>query len=65
MRTTRNRLTRAAVAVPMAGALLLGTAACAGEEAGAGIGEEEFGQLESDFTELEERVGVLEEEAGI
>ena len=63
MRTTpKNRLTRAAVALPLGAALLLGTAACAADE---GVGDEEFGQLESDYAELEERVGVLEEEAGI
>lgn len=62
MKTPTNRVVRAAVAVPMAAALLLGTAACGAE---AGVGEDEFGQLESDFAELEERVGVLEEEAGI
>lgn len=64
MGTTRNRLLRTGVAVPLGLALLLGTAACA-EEEGVGVGEDEFGQLESDFAELEERVGVLEEEAGI
>ena len=64
MGTTRNRLVRAGVAVPLGLALLLGTAACAEEEA-VGVSEDEFGQLESDFAELEERVGMLEEEVGV
>lgn len=63
MGTTRNRLARAGVAVPLGLALLLARAA--GAEETAGVTEDEFGQLESEFAELEERVGVLEEEAGI
>jgi hypothetical protein len=64
MNTTRNRLVRAAVAAPLAAALLLGTAACSSGE-DVGVTDDEFGQLESDYAELEERVGVLEEEAGV
>ena len=61
MKTTSPAV-RAALALPMAAALLLGTAACAGE---AGVTDDEFGQLESDYAELEERVGVLEDEVGV
>lgn len=64
MKNPRRPVLRAAVAAPLAAALLLGSAACAAETEGE-IGEAKFGQLESDFAELEERVGVLEEEAGI
>lgn len=63
MKTTRRPVVRAALSLPLAALLLVGTAACADE--GANIGEDEFGQLEQDFAELEERVGVLEDEAGI
>lgn len=40
--TTRNRLGRAAVALPLGAAPMLGTAACAGDE-GVGVLEEEAG----------------------
>ena len=60
--TTHRPAVRAALALPVAAVLMFGTAACAQE---GWIGEEEFGQLESDYAELEERVGVLEDEADI
>lgn len=62
MNTTSHPAVRAAVALPIAVALLFGTAACAQD---AGVSEEEIGQIERDYAELEERVGVLEDEVGV
>lgn len=70
MAITSKRLVRIGLAVPVSGVLLL--AGCAEE----GIGEDEFGELdtrvgdaearlgdiETRFGEMEERVGVLEED---
>jgi hypothetical protein len=62
MTTTRNRMGRSSAGLSLAALLLLGATACS--EGGAGVTDDEFGELETTVTDLEERVGVLEEEAG-